>query len=120
MRDAAAQMRAGGLHVGLLGTGIPDWYRKLGWEYAGSQQRFVLDRGTIDFLPAAAGVEVTEEWRPHAEALCALHNAEPMGAARSLPLFRLLAERKLQRLFVARRADAVVAYAGVSGTSARE
>jgi GNAT superfamily N-acetyltransferase len=120
MEDAAAKMRADGLHVGLLGTGIVDWYRKLAWELAGRQQRFLLDRGNIAFLPLSDGLDVTDEWRSCAEELCALHNAEPIGAARSLSLFTLLAARKLSRLFVARRGGRVVAYAGVGGTAVRE
>src|SRR5919109_1976066 len=32
MLDAHARMRAEGLHVGLLSTGIANYYRKLGWE----------------------------------------------------------------------------------------
>ncbi len=53
LEDAHATMRAAGLHVGLLGTGIPDFYRKLGWENAGRQWRFSLDRGNVSFLPDA-------------------------------------------------------------------
>src|SRR5687768_17150812 len=35
MEDAHDTMRAAGLHVGLLGTGISNYYRKMGWERAG-------------------------------------------------------------------------------------
>src|SRR5262249_33124181 len=54
------------------------------------------------------------------EALCDLHNADALGTRRSMPLFRLLAARKLRRVFVARRGAKIVAYAGVSGSSVQE
>ena len=120
LEDAHATMRAAGLHVGLLGTGIPDFYRKLGWENAGRQWRFSLDRGNVSFLPDANRLEVTDEWRPHAAALCALHNAEPLGAPRTDATFVLRAERKFVRLVVATRAGQPVAYAGLRDSTAAE
>jgi len=120
MTDAHAKMRENGHHIGLLGTGIQDYYRKLGWESAGRQRRFVFDRGNLGFLPEPAGLEVTEDWRPLADELRTLHNAEPIGAQRSPWLFQLLAKRKLGRIFVGRRAGRVVAYAGANGTAVVE
>src|SRR5579885_2125827 len=120
MTDAHAKMRENGHHIGLLGTGIQDYYRKLGWESAGRQRRFVFDRGNLGFLPEPAGLEVTEDWRPLADELRTLHNAEPIGAQRSPWLFQLLAKRKLGRIFVGRRAGRIVAYAGANGTAVVE
>lgn len=120
MTDAHARMRAEGHQIALLGTGIQDFYRRLGWESAGRQLRFVFDRGNITFLPDPAFMEITEDWRPHAVELCALHNAEPMVSPRSVETFVLLLERKLKRIFVASRGGRVVAYAGVSDLAIRE
>lgn len=120
LRDAHAQMRASGQHVGLLSTRIQDYYRKFGWESAGRQHTWVFDRGNVALLPEPAGLTVTEDWRPHLPELVALHNSDDLGAQRSESTFRMLAERKLGRLFVARRAGRPVAYAGVSGTAVRE
>src|SRR5947209_6827864 len=47
MVDAHARMREIGVHVGLLGTGIANWYRKLGWERAGQQWQFTFDRRNV-------------------------------------------------------------------------
>ena len=63
---------------------------------------------------------MTEDWRPHLPELVALHNGADLGAPRSESTFRMLAERKFSRLFVARRAGRPVAYAGVGGTAVRE
>ncbi len=120
MADAHAKMRRDGHHIGLLGTGIQDYYRKLGWESAGRQRRFVFDRGNLGFLPEATGLDVTEDWRPAIEDLWTLHNAQPIGTRRSKWLFQLLATRKLDRIFVGRRGGRVVAYVGTRGTTVLE
>jgi GNAT superfamily N-acetyltransferase len=120
LADAHAKMRQNGHHIGLLGTGIQDYYRKLGWESAGRQRRFVFDRGNTAFLADPHGLDVTEEWRPRLDELRALRDAEPLGARRSPWLFRLLATRKLDRVFVARRGGRPVAYAGARGTAVVE
>jgi hypothetical protein len=113
-------MRATGRHVGLLSTGIHNWYRKLGWERAGRQLTFALDRRSSAFLPAPAALELTADWRPHLSDLVALQNASPLGTPRDSATFALLAERKARRIFVARRGGTVVAYAAASGSSVRE
>ena len=71
-------------------------------------------------LPDPAGLTVTEDWRPHLPELVALHNSDDLGAPRSESTFRMLAERKWSRLFVARRAGRPIAYAGVGGAAVRE
>src|SRR6266542_1591109 len=58
LADAHDKMRADGAHVGFLSTGIPDFYRKLGWEYAGRQCRFTLDRANVSFLPVATDLGI--------------------------------------------------------------
>ncbi|MGH2350624.1 MAG: GNAT family N-acetyltransferase [Chloroflexota bacterium] len=120
LEDAHATMRAAGLHVGLLSTGISNYYRKLGWERAGEQRTFTFDRRNVTYLPDAADLEVSENWRAHLGNLCALHNAGDMGATRTEPTFARLVERKANRVFIARRRDTAVAYAALSGASVRE
>ena len=120
MQDAAARMREIGMHVGLLSTGITNWYRKLGWERAGRQRTFTFDRRNVTSLPEAPGLDVTDDWQPHLEELCALQQASGVGAVRTPEAFALLAARKASHVFVARRAGSVVAYATTGGTSLRE
>jgi hypothetical protein len=125
LHDVAQTMRSEGLHVGLLGTGIPEWYRKQDWEFGGRQWSFSLDRGNVDLLPdpggfAVEGIEISEaELRMHRE-LLALYEAHGLGATRTLEQFTLLALRKLPRCFVARRGGTVLAYLGVMGSAVRE
>jgi len=113
LADAHDKMRADGAHVGFLSTGIPDFYRKLGWEYAGRQWRFTLDRANVSFLPAATDLQIDEEWTADAAALCALFNAQPLGAERSAEGFIRVAQRRLQHVYVGRRGAHPVAYVGV-------
>ena len=37
-------------HVSLLSTGVPSWYRRLGWEYGGLVRAYRFDRGNRSFL----------------------------------------------------------------------
>ena len=119
LRDAHAQMRANGHHIGRLSTQIQDYYRKFGWESAGRERRWVFDRGNIAFLPDPTELEVTEDWLPHLPELVALHNSADLVAPRSEATFRMLAERLLDRIFVARRSGDIAAYASVGGTAIR-
>jgi GNAT superfamily N-acetyltransferase len=120
LRDAHARMRATGRHIGLLTTDIPDYYRRLGWERAGRQRSFVFDRHNVGYLPAATDLDITEDWRAFAGDLRAIHDGEPLAAARTPQLFDLLASRKAERIFVARRRTTVVAYAAAKGSVVRE
>jgi hypothetical protein len=123
MEDAHTTMRAAGLHIGLLATGISNYYRKLGWERAGLQRTFTFDRRSVTYLQEAAGVpalEVTDNWQSHVAELCALNNARDLGAVRDPARFELLALRKARQIFVGRRGGRVVAYAAVSGAVVRE
>jgi hypothetical protein len=122
--DSWRQMDTQGVQLGLLSTGISNYYRKLGWERAGRQRQFTFDRANLTSLPAAPDLDVSEDWPPCAPEMAALYDAATRGAAggsvRSPERFALLVERKAGRVFVARRGGAVVAYAALSGSTVRE
>ena len=118
--DAHRKMRANGHHIGLLTTHIEDYYRRYGWENTGRRLEFFLDRGNIGLLPHLQNVDVTEDWHPYAEQLGALHEREQLVSPRTLELFALLSERRLDRLLVATRAGRAIAYAGVKDRHVRE
>ena len=121
MEDAAQKMRQDGHQVGFIGgTYVHDWYRHLGWENAGERWRFVLDRGNIGYLPDPAGFEIVDNWQPHFAELYALYSGGRHGAVRSEIMYRLLAQRKLSRIFIALRDGHVAAYVGVRGTAVNE
>jgi len=67
------RMRAQGAHLGLLWTPVPDWYRKFGWEQAGAEDTYYLDRGNVTLLPYPKRVRIRE--------------ANPVDQARTLELF---------------------------------
>ena len=121
LRDAHAQMRASGQHVGLLSTRIQDYYRKFGWESAGRQHTWVFDRGNVALLPEPAGLTVTEDWRPHLPELVALHNSDDLGAPAER--VHVPAAGRAQARSPVRRPACPAARSpmlGVSGTAVRE
>ena len=82
--------------------------------------QFVLDRGNIGLLPELQGVQLTEDWRPYAQQILELHEREPLVSPRSLELFTLLAERKLDRVLVATQRGLAIGYAGARGRAVRD
>lgn len=117
MEDAQKKMLTNGHHIGLLSTGIQDYYRKLGWESGGGQRIFSFDRGNIGILPESNGLEISENWQPLHKALNDLHLRELLTSLRSSERFHLLMERKANRIFVALLNSVPVAYAAVRGTT---
>jgi predicted acetyltransferase len=119
MMAAQERMRELGCQVALLGTGIMNWYRRLGWEEAGLWRSYRLNRGNVGLLPPLRPglklrvVELTP-YQPEAgtwwqgglpEALLALYRQARMGAPRSAAEFRQrLAARSFSRIFVAEEA----------------
>lgn len=81
VQDAMQAMRAEGCVLGWLGTGINDWYRKLGWENGGESWSFTLDRATVKLLPALEVDFGMDVW-PDTAALLALYAVEGPGVRR--------------------------------------
>jgi len=108
--DAHRKMESIGNEIALLSTMIPDYYRKSGWELAGGQRTFTLDRGNISYLPDRTGLDIEEDWKPYLAKLMELNQQQPLRASRTSRLFELLIERRLGRVFIARRGDRIVAY----------
>ena len=69
MRDCVSKMHEDGIHVGLLGTGIPDFYRRMGWENAGLRHRYAVDCGNVELLPEP---RLTRESGPEVDELPSL------------------------------------------------
>ncbi|MBM3935482.1 MAG: GNAT family N-acetyltransferase [SAR202 cluster bacterium] len=111
--DAHKKMKDNGHHIALLTTTVHDYYRKFGWESAGTQRSYVFDRGNIGLLPSPNGMEISDDWRPDMADIIALHQHEPLICLRSPELFRLLADHRLNRMFVAKVGGRPMAYAGI-------
>jgi hypothetical protein len=117
-------MRALGCHVGLLVTGIMNWYRRLGWEEAGSLRSYRLNRGNIRLLPAlstgvsyrfaeagddkASGDKVSDEV---AAEVVRLRNQDRLGATRTVEGFRqLYTARRSPQILLAESGGEAISY----------
>lgn len=94
VQAAQAKMRELGCHVGLLGTRIMNWYRRLGWEAAGGVRSYRLNRGNIGLLPplaTGAGYRFADAGEDEIAAeIVRLRNQDLLGATRSVESFRQL------------------------------
>ncbi len=81
-----------GCDLSILWTGIPDYYRRWGWEHAGQNWTFFIDRTSITYLPVAPTGEIlTETLEPRViEAVESLHSERRAGVARNRELTEVL------------------------------
>jgi len=83
MQAAHARMAELGCHVGLLGTAITEWYRRLGWELAGRARSYRLDRGNIGLLPPLPeGTELRVAGEDALPEVIRLHHGDRLGGLR--------------------------------------
>ncbi len=61
LNDCIRKMEQEDYDVSILWTDTPDFYRRLGWESAGNELCFNLNRGNIFVLPAFGEGEIAEE-----------------------------------------------------------
>ncbi|MDE2868937.1 MAG: GNAT family N-acetyltransferase [Chloroflexota bacterium] len=110
-----------GCHLSLLGSGVPSWYRKLGWEYAGLERKYQFSRGNRHLLPTAADLEMRTVKDGDFERLAAIHAARALGGVRSADLLRSMWSPKPgAEVWVALNDREVRAYLRVRGTSVTE
>ncbi len=83
MDDAAHLAEQKSLDMIHLAGGVPEWYRHLGYEQAGSRYLYHFDRGNIGLLPPL-DCEVVTELVGHIEQMHALFLAQRSGNMRSL------------------------------------
>ena len=121
--DCHAKMRADGCDIGLLVTGIHNWYRRFGWENGAQRWTFTVDRGSSCYLPvldpALHVAEVTNAPSALAE-IAILHRQAELGAQRRSELDGLLLTRLGNRVFGAWHHDKLVAYAVVRNHAVEE
>ena len=121
MHACIERMAELGCQLSLLGSGVPSWYRKLGWEYAGMERSYQFSRGNRHLLPTDPGLEMREAEDGDYEALAAIHAARALGGVRSLDLLRSMWSPKPgAAVWVALRDGKVSAYLRVRGTSVTE
>ncbi len=121
MQACIERMAELGCHLSLLGSGVPSWYRKLGWEYAGVERSYRFSRGNRHLLPSDSGLEMREAEDGDYEALAAIHAARALGGVRSPDLLRSMwAPKPGAAVWVRLRDGEVDAYLRVRGTSVTE
>ena len=121
MHACIERMAELGCELSLLGSGVPSWYRKLGWEYAGVERTYQFSRGNRHLLPSDSGLEMRPAEDADFEALAAIHAARALGGVRSPDLLRSMwSPRPGAVVWVALRDGAVGAYLRVRGTSVTE
>lgn len=122
MEDCQAKMRADGIDVGHLSTPIPDFYRPLGWEHAGTERTYPLDRASATLLPELPGHRVvTCTPDTHLPELAEIYRTAPFAVRRTDEDFRLkIFARWANRVLAAVRRGRTAAYLVVSGCSVIE
>ncbi len=121
MQACIERMAELGCQLSLLGSGVPSWYRKLGWEYAGLERSYQFSRGNRHLLPTDPGLKMREAEDGDFEALASIHAARALGGVRSPGLLRSMwAPKPGAAVWVAQRDGAVSAYLRVRGTSVTE
>ena len=93
MRAAHEQMKRQGCVLGLLGTGIPNWYRKIGWELAGVSLLYRFDRGNIGLLPPLPGgvtMRVADDGEDVIDEIIRLRNGDRFGGLRDRATYQLI------------------------------
>jgi predicted N-acetyltransferase YhbS len=111
MRDLQQTLHEEQYDIGLLWTGVPDFYRKLGWET-------VLPHGhVIELTPTQNRPQPADACRivpftadEHLEGVMALHEREPVCFARTRDDYRKLLALPKVCVWVALRESAVSAY----------
>ena len=121
MQACIGRMAELGCHLSLLGSGVPSWYRKLGWEYAGMERSYKFSRGNRHLLPTDAGLAMREAEDRDFETLAEIHEARALGGVRSPDLLRSMwGPKPGAAVWVALRDGQVGAYLRVRGTSVTE
>jgi GNAT superfamily N-acetyltransferase len=103
------RMRAHGAHVGLLWTPVPDWYRKFGWEQAGAEDTYYLDRGNVTLLPQLTGLKIREADPVDQPRVLALFNRQP-GGGRMPDIDRILLETRQPLTLLAEQGDQLLGF----------
>ena len=126
MNDAVQLCEQRGLDLIHLDGGVPEWYRQLGYEQAGSRYLYHFDRGNIELLPqldceVVSDLECNlEEGHGHLEQVHALHIAQRSGNMRSLHNTQQSFARYGGELLATRHSGELTAYLYVVGTSVME
>ncbi len=117
MHACGERMAELGCELSLLGSGVPSWYRKLGWERGGVERIYRFDRGNRHLLTSGSSLEMRPAEDADFETLAAIHAARTLGGVRSPELLRSMwSPGPGAAVWVALRDRQVGAYLRVRGT----
>ena len=111
MRDLQSTMHEHEYDLGVLWTGVPDFYRKLGWQKVVPRGSIVsIDSASVS-SPLASDFEI-ERYNParHFEQIIALHEQETVRFERTPDEFRLLLGLPKVHVWIATEVSQVAAY----------
>ena len=114
MRHIEDRSRAAGCDLAHLAAGVPEWYRRFGYEDGGCLLRYQLDRGNVELLPEAGDVQVDTGLERYVVDAQRIHDAERLGAIRDPGDVLLILARTAPELYVAIKNNRVEAYAIVN------
>ena len=110
LQASIARMKELDCHISLLSTGVPSWYRKSGWEYAGTRRVYRFDRGSWPLLPEDSSVTVRAAAGGDFVRLAEIHNARRFGAIRTADLMRTSFGRRERPTWVGLRDGRIEGY----------
>ena len=110
LRACVERMVELGCHISMLGTGVPGWYRKLGWEHAGLSRCYRINPGNKNLLPRDAELVVREAAEDDFAAMAEIHNARRLGAVRSPEYMWAVMNRSWATAWVGVRAGVIQGY----------
>lgn len=110
LNDAISMLRELGGDICILGTPIPDYYRRFDWEYGGTKVRYVLDRETIKLLPDLGGLTVEKGFDGRWEEIFAIYDSGNIGATLDAESFRIGRERHVLEAYSAVKNGSISAY----------
>ena len=115
LKDATEKMIRENYDVSILWTGIPEFYRKLGWENAGSKTTFHFNNSNIEVLPDYKDLEIRKvEDENELKTIVSLHN-ETNGVVWSENAAKLLLSRQAIETYLALRNESK-GYAVIRGS----
>ena len=110
MRDIESCARGAGRDFVYLAAGVPEWYRRFGFEDGGCLLTYHLNRGNVGLLPDPSGLEIDSGLEQYVGDLHRIHRDDQLGIVRDEEDALLILARTSPALFVAKRGGNVEAY----------
>lgn len=114
MRDIEDQARIKERDLVHLAAGVPEWYRRFGFEDGGCIYTYRLNRGNVDLLPFLGDLEVRTGLERYVDEIHRIHSAEGVGTCRTKEDVPIILGRDASEIFAGIQGGQVKAYAVVN------